>query len=118
MIHIWNNVLFIKLAALHPTRTYKFGFIDWSETKENVEVQNSSLYKGNVRLQIFSENYFPIRWCVKLLECQFRWQRGESVLNRAVSKYAYWEDGSTVVARKEKAKICMHSTKWTIEGKS
>lgn len=56
-------------------------------------------------------NYFSIRWCVKLLECQFQWQRGGSVLNRAVGKYAYWEDGSTVVARKEKAKICMHSTK-------
>lgn len=33
------------------------------------------------------------------------------MLNRAVNKYAYWEDGSTVVARKEKAKICMHNTK-------
>lgn len=33
MIHIWNNVLFIKLAALHSTRTYKFGFIGQKQRK-------------------------------------------------------------------------------------
>lgn len=39
-------------------------------------------------------------------------------MNRAVSKYASQEDGSTVAARKERTKTCMHSTKQTAEEQS
>lgn len=67
--------------------------------------------EGNVRLQGFLNNDFPIRWCGKLLECRFQWQRGGNGLNRAVSMCAYREGGSTAAARKERARTCMHSTK-------
>lgn len=69
------------------------------------------LHEGNARLHVFFNNDFSIRWCGKQLECRFQWQRGGNGRNRAVSMYAYREDGSTVAARKEKARTYKHSTK-------
>lgn len=75
MIHIENDMPFSTSFAWDMPV-----WLHWLVRDKGrcIQVHNSSLYKENVQGYSFSlvTNYFPIRWCVKLLEPQFQRQIG------------------------------------------